>query len=199
MLAHESARDLRYDSLDSGCLLLGLIGEETGIAAKALAEQGITVDRVRAQLAAQRPPELKEPWEGHIPFTAEAKSVLNSAFHESRRLGHADVATSHFLLGITELPQSGAARALSALGADFAELRAKALSHHTLTDAAADQPSAPWERFLVCGPSTGVPCATREVGHRGSDRSDQPQFADRGCHDPGGPQSLARAVRWRVP
>jgi ATP-dependent Clp protease ATP-binding subunit ClpA len=103
-------------------LLLGLIGEGGGVAARALESLGIRLDTVRRQVeeiigqGGQAPP-------GHVPFTARAKKVLELAFREARALGHGYIGTGHILLGLIRDGDGVAAQVLVRLGAGLNRAR----------------------------------------------------------------------------
>ncbi len=117
VLAQEEARMLNHDYIGTEHILLGLIHEGEGVAAKALESLGISLDAVRQQVeeiigqGQQAPP-------GHIPFTPRAKTVLELADRETRALGHAYVGTEHILLGLIREGDGVAAQVLVTLGAD---------------------------------------------------------------------------------
>ncbi|MCO8271781.1 ATP-dependent Clp protease ATP-binding subunit [Actinoplanes sp. TRM 88003] len=95
VLAQEEARLLNHHAINSDHLLLGLIREGDGIAARALADSGVTFEYVRGRLE-----EGDEPPGVHIPFTPQAKSVLEGALREALKLGHNYIGTEHLLLGL---------------------------------------------------------------------------------------------------
>jgi ATP-dependent Clp protease ATP-binding subunit ClpC len=120
--AQKEAGMLGHDYLGTEHLLLGLIHEGNGVAAKALEALGIGSDAVR-----QRVEEVTVRGEqvpsGHIPFTEQAKDVLKLALQESHDLGHDYIGTEHILLGLIREGDGVAARVLSALGADLDRTR----------------------------------------------------------------------------
>jgi ATP-dependent Clp protease ATP-binding subunit ClpA len=129
VLAQEEARMLRHNYIGTEHLLLGLLREEEGLAARVLESLNVTVERVRAEVA--RIVGLgEEVTSGQIPFTPRAKKVLELALHESLSLGHNYIGTEHILLGLareneedTSRTQGIAARTLLDLGADPEKIR----------------------------------------------------------------------------
>jgi len=122
VLAQEEARKLDHGYIGTEHLLLGLIREDEGVAAKALEALGISLKAVREQVVArvgrgQRPPT------GHIPFTERAKRVLELSLRESGQLGHRYIGTEHILLAIVREGDGVAAQVLTGLGADPGRVR----------------------------------------------------------------------------
>ena len=122
VLAQEEARKLDHGYIGTEHLLLGLIREGEGVAAKALESLGISLKTVREQVVArvgrgQRPPS------GHIPFTERAKRVLELSLRESGQLGHRYIGTEHVLLAIVREGDGVAAQVLTGLGADLDRVR----------------------------------------------------------------------------
>jgi ATP-dependent Clp protease ATP-binding subunit ClpC len=112
--AEEEARMLNCDNIDVEHILLGLTHDSEGAAAKALEALGISLDAVRSQI---------EKISGHIPFTPQAKKVLELSLREALQLGHNYIGTEHILLGILREGESLAAQALGKLGADHTKIR----------------------------------------------------------------------------
>ncbi|MGB9803461.1 ATP-dependent Clp protease ATP-binding subunit [Desulfofundulus sp.] len=121
-LAQEEARRLNYPYVGTEHLLLGLIREGEGVAAKALASLGIDADKVRATVE-QMVEKVSGPMPQEIPLTPRAKRVLELAVDEARRMGHNYVGTEHLLLGLIREGEGVAARALTSLGADLNRVR----------------------------------------------------------------------------
>jgi ATP-dependent Clp protease ATP-binding subunit ClpC len=122
VLAQEEARMLDHGYIGTEHLLLGLIHEGEGVAAKALKALGINLDAVRDEVKGiigrgQQPPA------GHIPFTPRAKKVLELSLRESTQLGHHYIGTEHILLGLVHEGQGVAAQVLVKLGADLNRVR----------------------------------------------------------------------------
>ena len=133
VLAQEEARELRHSSIGTEHLLLGLLREKQGLAARALEILGITVERVRAEVVAIVAPG-EESRSGQIPFTPRAKKVLELALREALSLGHDWIGTEHILLGLVREgegvePDSGglARRILLEKGIDAKKVRNQVL------------------------------------------------------------------------
>jgi prophage maintenance system killer protein len=126
-LATEEARLLRHDYVGSEHLLLGLLYEGEGVAARALASLGISREDVRGQIA-----EIAGLGPGSpplpLPFTPRAKKVLEQSLREALALGHHYIGTEHLLLGLLGDGEGVGARALAALGADDARIREQVLA-----------------------------------------------------------------------
>lgn len=99
ILAQEEARDLKHDYIGSEHMLLGLLREESGVAAATLRSVGITLEQVRAKVAEKNPP-LTEAPDGHLPFATGARVALEAAMTESANLRHNYIGTEHVLLGV---------------------------------------------------------------------------------------------------
>jgi ATP-dependent Clp protease ATP-binding subunit ClpC len=122
VLAQEEARLLNHNYIGTEHILLGLIHEGEGVAAKALESLGISLEKVRQQVeeiigAGQSPPS------GHIPFTPRAKKVLELSLREALQLGHNYIGTEHILLGLIREGEGVAAQVLVKLGADLGRVR----------------------------------------------------------------------------
>src|SRR4029077_18990935 len=122
VLAQEEARMLNHDYIGTEHLLLGLIREGEGVAARALESLGISLDAVRQQVEEIIGPGQQAP-SGHIPFTPRAKEVLELAQREARALGHDYMGTEHILLGLIREGGGVAAQVLVKLGADLNRVR----------------------------------------------------------------------------
>jgi len=121
-LARKEARALKHDHIGTEHILLGLLREQEGLAARVLASLDITVERVRAHiLRSARPRE--EPTSGQIPFTPRAKKVLELALREALSLGHNYIGTEHILLGLVLENEGTAARILLDFDADSEKIR----------------------------------------------------------------------------
>ncbi|GAA5007400.1 Clp protease N-terminal domain-containing protein [Actinopolymorpha pittospori] len=128
VLAQEEARQLGHNYIGTEHLLLGLMHEGSGEAARALAGAGLTLDGVREQVLALAPvPERPKP-SGHIPFTPPAKTVMELALREALRLRHRYLGTEHLLLGLLQEGDGVAVVALRELGVDPVELRRAVLA-----------------------------------------------------------------------
>jgi ATP-dependent Clp protease ATP-binding subunit ClpC len=122
MLAQEEARRLGHNFVGTEQILLGLIGEGTGVAAKVLAESGVTLKEARREVekiigkgSGFVPPE--------IPFTPKVKSLFEQSFREANSLGHNYINTEHLLLGLTDAGEGVAAKVLQNLGVDLQNIR----------------------------------------------------------------------------
>jgi ATP-dependent Clp protease ATP-binding subunit ClpA len=110
--AQEEARRLRHNYIGTEHLLLGLLGDPEGLAARALAGFGITLDGAREEVAAIVKPGDKAP-SGHIPFTPRAKKTLELALREALQLHHNYIGTEHILLGVIREGDGVGARVLT--------------------------------------------------------------------------------------
>jgi ATP-dependent Clp protease ATP-binding subunit ClpC len=122
VLAQEEARLLNHNYIGTEHLLLGLIHEGQGVAAKALEVLGISLEAVRAQVEEIIGQGQSAPT-GQIPFTPRAKKVLELSLREALQLGHNYMGTEHILLGLIREGESVAAQVLVKLGADFSRVR----------------------------------------------------------------------------
>jgi ATP-dependent Clp protease ATP-binding subunit ClpC len=121
VFAQDEARALGHDYLGTEHLLLGLIREDRGAAARVLASASVGEDAVRARAAATGvAAELKA---GHIPFSPSARQVLEQSLRESVRRKHRFIGTEHILLGLVTVPESTATRILAETGADAGSIR----------------------------------------------------------------------------
>jgi Clp amino terminal domain, pathogenicity island component/UvrB/uvrC motif len=122
VLAQEEARMLSHDYIGTEHLLLALIREGQGVAAKALQSLGISLQAVRHQVE-EIIGQGQGPQQGHIPFTPRAKKVLELSLREAHQLGHDYIGTEHLLLGLVREGQGVAAQVLVRLGADLDRVR----------------------------------------------------------------------------
>ncbi|MGV9186395.1 ATP-dependent Clp protease ATP-binding subunit [Arcanobacterium canis] len=122
VLAQEEARGLKHNYLGTEHILLGLIKEGEGVAAKALESLNVTFDDVRTEVV-EIIGEGQEQPSGHIPFTPRAKKVLEYAMREGLQLGHSYIGTEHILLGLCREQDGVAAQVLVKLGADLPKVR----------------------------------------------------------------------------
>ncbi|MDO5724514.1 MAG: ATP-dependent Clp protease ATP-binding subunit [Flaviflexus sp.] len=122
VLAQDEARNLKHNYLGTEHILLGLIREGEGVAAKALEAMEISLDDVRVQVI-DIIGEGNETPSGHIPFTPRAKKVLEYALREGLQLGHSYIGTEHLLLGLLREQDGVAAKVLIKLGADLPRVR----------------------------------------------------------------------------
>lgn len=122
VLAQDEARELNHNYIGTEHILLGLISEGDGVAAKALESMGISLDAVRSEVVdiigrGSQPPS------GHVPFTPRAKKVLEYSLREALQLGHKYIGTEHLLLGLIREGEGVAAQVLVKLGADLPRVR----------------------------------------------------------------------------
>ncbi|GAB76932.1 ATP-dependent Clp protease ATP-binding subunit ClpC [Austwickia chelonae] len=122
VLAQEEARMLNHNYIGTEHILLGLIHEGEGVAAKALESLGISLDAVREQVQEIIGTGTQAP-SGHIPFTPRAKKVLELSLREALQLGHNYIGTEHILLGLIREGEGVAAQVLVKLGADLSRVR----------------------------------------------------------------------------
>jgi ATP-dependent Clp protease ATP-binding subunit ClpC len=120
--AQEEARMLNQNYIGTEHLLLGLIREQDGIAAKALESLSISLEDVHAQVEDLIGKGSFVP-SGHIPFTPRAKKVLELSLREALQLGHNYIGTEHILLGLIREGEGVAAQVLLNLGADLEKVR----------------------------------------------------------------------------
>ena len=122
VLAQDEARMLNHNYIGTEHILLGLLHEGEGVAAKALESLGISLDTVRQQVEEIIGQGQQAP-SGHIPFTPRAKKVLELSLRESLQLGHNYIGTEHILLGLIREGDGVAAQVLVRLGADRNRVR----------------------------------------------------------------------------
>ena len=122
VLAQDEARSLNHNYIGTEHLLLGLITEGEGVAAKALESLDINKDAVRAAVI-DIIGEGEKPVEGHIPFTPRAKRVFELSLREALQLGHNYIGTEHLLLGLLKEGEGVASQVLIKLGADLSKVR----------------------------------------------------------------------------
>ena len=122
VLAQEEARMLNHNYIGTEHILLGLIHEGEGVAAKGLESLGISLEAVRSQVEEIIGQGQQAP-SGHIPFTPRAKKVLEHSLREALQLGHNYIGTEHILLGLIREGEGVAAQVLVKLGADLSRVR----------------------------------------------------------------------------
>ena len=122
VLAQEEAKLLNHNYIGTEHILLGLIHEGEGVAAKALESLDISLDQVRQQVQEMIGQGQQAPT-GHIPFTPRAKKVLELSLREALQLGHSYIGTEHLLLGLIREGEGVAAQVLTKLGADTSRVR----------------------------------------------------------------------------
>jgi ATP-dependent Clp protease ATP-binding subunit ClpA len=122
VLAQEEARLLNHSFIGTEHILLGLIHEGEGLAAKALESLGISLEAVREKVEETIGPAGSAPT-GSPPFTPRAKKVLELSLREALQLGHNYIGTEHMLLGLVREGEGKAAQVLVSLGADLSRVR----------------------------------------------------------------------------
>jgi ATP-dependent Clp protease ATP-binding subunit ClpA len=148
VLAQEEARMLDHNHIGTEHLLLGLIHEESGIAARVLASAGITLEAARAQVGEMTDP-VGSPQMGHIPFTQRAKKVLELSLREALEQSKSYIGTEHILLGLTRDADGVGARIIERLDGSLTALRERVI------EAAAAAPADPVNEEIP-GPEAGL-------------------------------------------
>ncbi|WP_320673161.1 ATP-dependent Clp protease ATP-binding subunit [Patulibacter defluvii] len=156
VLAQEEARTLKHNYIGTEHILLGLLREEEGLAARVLESLDITVERVRAQVV-RIVGSGEEVTSGQIPFTPRAKKVLELALREALSLGHNYIGTEHILLGLVRENEGVAARILLDFDADSEKIRNEVIR----------MLSGPGGRRQTAGSSVGGSSASAEGGAGG--------------------------------
>ncbi len=123
MLAQQEARRLNHNYIGTEHILLGLIHEGEGVAAKALQSLGVSLDAVRREVEEIIGQGGASPSAGHIPFTPRSKKVLELSLREALQLDLDYIGTEHILLGLVREGEGVAAQVLVKLGADLATVR----------------------------------------------------------------------------
>jgi ATP-dependent Clp protease ATP-binding subunit ClpA len=155
VLAQEEARTLSHNYIGTEHILLGLIREGEGVAARALEEMGVSLGTARQQVEeiigrGQQPPS------GHVPFTPRAKRILELALVEALQLGHNYIGTEHILLGLIRERDGVAAQVLVRLGADLNRTRQQVIALlHSQSDLLAPRGHR-WS--LLTSACTEAPC-----------------------------------------
>jgi ATP-dependent Clp protease ATP-binding subunit ClpC len=122
ILAQKEARLLNHNYIGTEHILLGLIREGEGVAAKSLESLGISLEGVRSQVE-EIAGRGEEAPSSHIPFTPRTKKVLELGLREAQQLGHNDIGTEHILLGLVREGNGIAAQVLVDLGAELTRVR----------------------------------------------------------------------------
>ena len=126
VLAQEEAKGLHHNYIGTEHILLGLVHEGDGIAAKALESLGVTIDSLREEVV-----KLSEPSSGPTPnspaFTVSAKKVLEYSLREALQLGHNYIGTEHMLLGLVREGEGTGSKVLMNLGIDLARVRSQVM------------------------------------------------------------------------
>jgi ATP-dependent Clp protease ATP-binding subunit ClpC len=125
--AQEEARLLDHNFIGTEHILLGLIREEEGIAARVLQSLGISLEAVRSHVEDAVGRGGSSP-SGHIPFTPRAKKVLEMSLREALHLGHNYIGTEHILLGLVREGEGVAAQVLVKMGADLSRVRQEVIA-----------------------------------------------------------------------
>ena len=125
VLAQEEARALKHNYIGTEHILLGLLREEEGLAARVLESLDVTVEEVRAQVARIIGPGDEPIVSGQIPFTPRAKKVLELSLREALALKHNYIGTEHILLGLVRENEGVAARILLDFDADAEKIRSE--------------------------------------------------------------------------
>jgi ATP-dependent Clp protease ATP-binding subunit ClpA len=141
VLAQQEARRLDHGYIGTEHMLLGLIHEGDGVAARALDSLGISLDAVRQQVEEIIGRGQQAP-SGHIPFTPRAKKVLELSLREALQLGHDYIGTEHILLGLVREGGGVAAQILVKLGADLNRVRQQVIQ--LLHGHQAKEPASAW-------------------------------------------------------
>jgi ATP-dependent Clp protease ATP-binding subunit ClpA len=124
VLAQEEARLLKHGYIGTEHILLGLIHEGDGVAARALGSLGVTLEKARTGVEGISPPGDDEP-SGHIPFTPGAKQVMEDSLRAALGLGHNYIGTEHILLGLVRQTDEAGTRVLAVAGAAPEDVRAE--------------------------------------------------------------------------
>jgi ATP-dependent Clp protease ATP-binding subunit ClpA len=127
VVAQEQARDFRHGYIGTEHILLGLLCEGTGSAARVLTSMDVTLDAVRREVEATVGRGNEERSSGHIPFTPRAKKSLERSLRESLQLGSGYIGTGHLLLGLISEDDDVAVQILGTLGTDLDTLRAQVI------------------------------------------------------------------------
>ena len=147
VLAQEEARMLNHNYIGTEHILLGLIHEGEGVAAKGLESLGISLEAVRSQVEEIIGQGQQAP-SGHIPFTPRAKKVLELSLREALQLGHNYIGTEHILLGLIREGEGVAAQVLVKLGADLNRVRQQVIQLLS---------GYQGKEAVTAGPAEGVP------------------------------------------
>ena len=160
VLAQEEARMLDHNYIGTEHILLGLIHEGHGVAAKALESLGISLEAVRQNVVEMIGRGQEAP-SGHIPFTPRSKQVLELSLRESQQLGHEYIGTEHILLGLIREGEGVAAQVLVELGADLNRVRQQVLE---LLEAHAREAGPEGEAAVTREASPGLTAVVRDPG-----------------------------------
>ena len=153
VLAQEEARMLNHNYIGTEHILLGLIQEGEGVAAKALESMGISLEDVRGEVEAIIG-HGTQPHNGHIPFTPRAKKVLELSLREGLQMGHKYIGTEFLLLGLIREGEGVAAQVLTKLGADLPRVRQQVIQ--LLSGYEGNQGDKPEASSVPVGAGTGA-------------------------------------------
>ena len=143
VLAQEEARGLKHNYVGTEHILLGLLREEHGVAARVLESSGVTLERVRQQVVRIIGSGEKEgATSGQIPFTPRAKKVLELALREMLSLGADDIAPEHMLLGLLRVNEGVAVRILLDCDVDLLDLRDEVIVRAGSAAPPSDEPTS---------------------------------------------------------
>jgi ATP-dependent Clp protease ATP-binding subunit ClpC len=123
IFAQQEARGLGHPAIGTEHVLLGLLREEEGLAARVLTSLGVTIEAVREQAAQVERPAGEPAPGGQLPFTPETKKALELSLREALALGHNHIGTEHVLLGVARVDEAAGARILHGFGVDSDTLR----------------------------------------------------------------------------
>ena len=154
VLAQEEARLLNHNYIGTEHILLGLIHEGEGVAAKALESLGISLEAVRSKVEETIGQGGSSP-SGHIPFTPRAKKVLELSLREALQLGHNYIGTEHILLGLIREGEGVAAQVLVKLGADLSRVRQQVIQQLSGYSGSASEGSSGSGEKATAGGSSG--------------------------------------------
>jgi len=194
VLAQDEARTLKHNYIGTEHILLGLLREEEGLAARVLDSLDITVEEVRAQVA-RIVGQGDEVTTGQIPFTPRAKKVLELALREALSLGHNYIGTEHILLGLVRENEGVAARILLDFDADDEKIRNEVI--RVLSLKTGREPVRTTARLIVHCPSCDAPVesvGTKMVPGRFAVEGDGTQT----CRSCGAVWHLSYRVEWRM-
>jgi ATP-dependent Clp protease ATP-binding subunit ClpA len=143
VLAQEEARMLGHNHIGSEHLLLGLAHEQSGMAAHVLAAEGITLERARIQVEELAGPGRESPT-GHVPFTRQAKRILELSLREALEQRKSYIGTEHILLGLIREAGGAGAQIIQRLGGSLSAVRQQVLEAASAApaDVAADEAEA---------------------------------------------------------
>ena len=160
MLAQQEARRLGHNLVGTEQILLGLIGEGTGVAATVLTDLGITLEKARKQVE-NIIGRGSGALQAELPFTPKAKRIFEQSFQEARQLGHNYIDTEHLLLAITHDKEGVAAKVMENLDVDPAKVRTQVM--RTLGEVAAASTKVRQNSSLMGG-ATGNKATLEEFG-----------------------------------